>query len=256
MLKFINSQIVALDLLTMKLKLAILICIMSAIAFDKAAAQQSPTQQGLLLKSAGTVRLGNVEVLNKQSGIAVRSNTVGVFSIAATPGDTLQFVSPSYLSGELVVTDLSDKIVYLQPVIELAEVVIKENSLLKEIRETQQGYRKKSVFYTGTPHYYYLFLKPMTFIYENFKSEVKDARRFNRFARRELTANEINKRFNDTLIKQVIPIKANEIDDFRTDYNPTVQQLHSMNDYDLINYVKNSYDDYKRKSAVKNVREL
>jgi hypothetical protein len=254
MLKFINNQIVALDLLTMRLMPAILIFIICVAIFGGVAAQQSSTQQGLLLKSAGNVRLGNVEVLNKRSGVVARSNTIGVFSIAATLVDTLQFVSPDYLSDELVVTDLLDKIVYLQPVTELAEVVIKENSLLKEIRETQQGYRKKSVFYTGTPHYYYLFLKPMTFIYENFKSEVKDARRFNRFAKRELTANEINKRFNNSLIKQVVPIGANEIDDFRTDYNPTIQQLQCMNDYDLINYIKNSYEDYKRKSAVKNVR--
>src|ERR1700754_1165945 len=203
----------------MKLRPAILSCIICIAAFGGATAQSPQIQQGLLLKNAGAVRLGNVDVLNKRSRIIVKSNIIGVFSIAATPGDTLQFTSSGYLSGEFVVTDFSDKIVYLQPVIELAEVTVKENSLLKEIRETQQGYRKKSVFYTGTPHYYYLFLKPMTFIYENFKSEVKDARGFNRFAKRELMANEINKRFNNSLIKQVVPIKANEIDDFRTDYN-------------------------------------
>ncbi|MEN0055205.1 MAG: hypothetical protein AAGC65_16140 [Mucilaginibacter sp.] len=240
----------------MELKPAILICIIIGCSWGMLKAQQPQKQQGLLLKSAGDIRLGNVAVLNKRSGVAVKSNTVGVFNIAAISGDTLQFTSSGYLSGECVVTDLLDKIIYLQPVIELPEVIVKENSLLQEIRETQLGYRKKSVFYTGTPHYYYLFLKPMTFIYENFKSEVKDARRFNRFAKRELTANEINKRFNDSLIKQIVPVKANEIDDFRADYSPTIQQLNSMNDYDLINYIKNSYQDYKRKNAGKDIHKL
>ncbi|MDN3550336.1 hypothetical protein [Mucilaginibacter aquaedulcis] len=235
----------------MKLKPAILTYIICIAIVVVASAQQPHVQQGLVLKNASAMRLGSVSVINKHSGIKVRSNTIGVFSIAAIPGDTLQFTDPNYLSTEFVVTDLSDKIIYLQPLIELAEVVVKGNTLLQEIRETQLGYRKKSVFYTGTPHYYYLFLKPMTFIYENFKSEVKDARRFNRFARRELMANEINKRFNDSLIKQIVPIKANEIDDFRTDYNPTIQQLNSMNDYDLINYIKNSYQDFKSKNGVK-----
>jgi len=214
-------------------------------------AQAAKTLQGLVLKSGVTIRLADVQVLNKRSRITARSNTEGVFSIVALLNDTLQFSNANYLTLELVVSDFSDKIIYLQPVIELAEVVIKENSLIKELRETQKGYRKKSVFYTGTPHYYYLFLKPMTFIYENFKSEVKQARRFNRFAKREITAYEITQRFNDSLIKNVVPVKTNEIDDFRVDYAPTLQQLNTMSDYDLIIYIRNSYEDFKKKSADK-----
>jgi hypothetical protein len=214
-------------------------------------AQIAKVQQGLVLKSGAATRLADVEVLNKRSHITIRSNTEGVFSIVALPGDTLQFSNTNYLAQEFVVTDFADKLIYLQHVIELAEVVIKENSLIKELRETQKGYRKKSVFYTGTPHYYYLVLKPMTFIYENFKSEVKQARRFNRFAKQELTAYEVNRRFNDTLIKKIVPLSANEIDDFRVDYAPTLQRLNTMSDYDLINYIKASYEDYKKKSTEK-----
>ncbi|WP_183566762.1 hypothetical protein [Mucilaginibacter sp. SP1R1] len=239
----------------MKLKTAILFIVyLMPLGFVKG--QVVKVQQGLVFKSGTAVRLGSVRVVNKQSKIAVTSNTVGVFTIAAIKGDTLQFVNDSYLSTDIVVTDLADTVVYLQPVIQLAEVVIKEKSLIQEIREAQKGYRKKSVFYTGTPHYYYLVLKPMTFIYENFKSEVKDARRFNRFAKRELTANEINKRFNNSLIKQVVPIKTNEIDDFRIDYAPTLKQLNRMSDYDLVNYIKNSYQDYKRKCFVNDIHKL
>jgi len=233
----------------MKLEPTILIVAICLIVSERVKGQQPKIQQGLLLKSATAIRLGNVRVLNKCSGEAARSNTVGVFNMAALPGDTLRFESAGYLTDEFVVTDLADKIMYLQPVIELAEVVIKENSIIREIRETQKGYRKKSVFYTGTPHYYYLFLKPMTFIYENFKSEVKDARRFNRFAKRELNAYEVAKRFNDSLIKKVIPIDADKIDDFRADYAPSLKQLNTMNNYDLINYIKDSYQDYKKKNG-------
>jgi hypothetical protein len=233
----------------MKLEATILTSFICLISFSGVKGQPPKIQQGLLLKSATAIRLGNVRVLNKRSKAAARSNTVGVFNIAALPGDTLQFVSASYLTNEFVVTDLADKIIYLQPVIELAEVVIKENSIIQEIRETQKGYHKKSVFYTGTPHYYYLFLKPMTFIYENFKSEVKDARRFNRFAKRELNAYEVAKRFNDSLIKKVVPVDAGKIDDFRVDYAPSLKQLNTMNNYDLINYIKDSYEDYKKKNG-------
>ncbi|MBB6111405.1 hypothetical protein SAMN05421821_11226 [Mucilaginibacter lappiensis] len=232
-------------------KILILFFIIYLTPLSGVKGQVAKIQKGLILKSGTAARLGDVQVLNKRSHVALRSNTVGTFGIVALPGDTLQFSSANYLTGELVVTDFADKLIYLQPVIELAEVVIRENSLVKELRETQMGYRKKSVFYTGTPHYYYLFLKPMTFIYENFKSEVKQARRFNRFAKQELTVYEITKRFNDSLIKKVVPVKANEIDDFRVDYAPTLQRLNTMSDYDLINYIRDSYEDYKKKSADK-----
>ena len=228
-----------------------IVFIVYLLPFAAVKGQSAKMQQGLVLKSGVATRLADVQVFNKRSHIIVRSNTEGVFSTVALPDDTLQFSSANYLTGELVVSNFADKIIYLQPVIELAEVVIKENSLIKELRETQKGYREKSVFYTGTPHYYYLFLKPMTFIYENFKSEVKQARRFNRFAKREITAYEITKRFNDSLIKTVVPVKANEIDDFRVDYAPTLQQLNAMSDYDLIIYIRNSYEDYKKKGVAK-----
>lgn len=232
-------------------KILILLFIIYLTPLSGVKGQVGKTLQGLVLKSGAANRLADVQVFNKRSHITMRSNTEGVFSIVALPNDTLQFSNANYLTVELVVSDFADKIIYLQPVIELAEVVIKENSLIKELRETQKGYRKKSVFYTGTPHYYYLFLKPMTFIYENFKSEVKQARRFNRFAKREITAYEITRRFNDSLIKKVVPVKANEIDDFRVDYAPSLQQLNAMSDYDLIIYIRNSYEDYKKKVADK-----
>jgi len=200
-----------------------------------------------VLKAGTAIRLGNIKIVNKRSRLTTISNTIGVFNIAALAGDTLHFESDSYLSADWVVTDLTDKIIYLQPVIQLAEVVIKENSLITEIMEAQKGYRRKSVFYTGTPHYYYLVLKPMTFIYENFKSEVKNARRFNKMANLELASSEVAMRFNNAAIKQVVPIKDEEVDDFRTDYAPTPRQLQAMNDYDLINYIRDSYANFKDK---------
>jgi hypothetical protein len=128
----------------------------------------------------------------------------------------------------------------------LAEVVVKEHSLQAGINEVMRGYREQGVFYNGPPHYYYLVLKPMTFIYENFKSEKIFARRFAKYARREVAACKVAERFNDSGIKAVIPIKNSEIEDFKSTYTPTIDQINKMSDYDLINYIKKSYDAFKR----------
>jgi hypothetical protein len=89
----------------------------------------------------------------------------------------------------------------------------------------------------------------MTFIYENFKSEVKDARRFNRYAHKELAASKVSARFNDESIKRVIPITDNELESFELEYMPTLKQIDEMNDYDLIIYIKDSYENFKKNKA-------
>ena len=220
------------------------------LALPGADAQTVKLQQGLLLKSGSNIRLGDVGIFNTRSLAKSKSNTIGVFNIAALPGDTIAFTGNNFQINNLIVTNFADQIIYLEPVIQLNEVVIKENSLKNEIKEVQRGYRSKSVFYTGTPHYYYLVLKPMTFIYENFKSEVKEARRFNKFAAKETASYKVAERFNDKTIKRVVPIAANELKDFELIYFPSVTQINSWNDYDLINYIESCYTDFKRSKAV------
>jgi len=224
----------------------IILCCAAFATALAAFAQNTPMQQGLLLKTGTNIRLGNIAILNKRSRARAISSTLGVFSISALTGDTLIFASDNFQTTDFVVSDLSDKIIYMEPVIQLSEVTVKEYSLMSDIKEVQRGYREKSVFYTGTPHYYYLFLKPMTFIYENFKSEVIEARRFNRFARRELEASEVAARFNNATIKAAVPIDNSEIERFKLTYFPTVAQMNRWNDYDLINYIKDSFSGFKK----------
>jgi len=228
----------------MGIKILSLLLLFSSSAFIEVTAQTPTVQQGLILKRETSIRLGSIQVLNKRTKDRARSSTLGVFSIKAAIGDTLNFGSDNYQLTNFVVTDFTDKVIYMAPVIQLNEVIIKENSLKRDIAEVQQGYRKQSVFYTGTPHYYYLFVKPMTFIYENFKGEVIDARRFNRYARKELAAFTIAARFNTASIKAVVPIKDSELEDFKLNYAPTVDQINQMRDYDLINYIRKSYGEF------------
>lgn len=209
--------------------------------------QTEKLQQGIVYKQGTGTRLGSVHIFNKHTAGNAMSNIYGVFGIAASTGDTLILSSAGYSPLYFVVTDLLDKIFYLQPVTELAEVVIKENSIRKDLLETQKVYRSKGVFYTGNPHYYYLFLKPMTFIYENFKSEVKNARKFRKYTARELEHYEIARRFNDTAIKKVVPLSDNDLIAFKVEYTPSIKQYNALSDYGLIEYIRTCYADFRKK---------
>ena len=211
---------------------------------------QTPNiQQGIFFKTGTATRLSGVLVKNKRTGTKDISNIYGTFSIRAEAGDTLLCSISNYRDENFVVTKPEAAVVYLQPVIQLNEVVVKENSLAADIKEVQKGYREKSVFYTGTPHYYYLVLKPMTFIYENFKSEVKDARRFNRYAKQELTSAKIAERFNDAFIKKTIALDNDELEVFKSAYTPTLAALNSMDDYELIIYTRKSFASFRKRNT-------
>ena len=209
-------------------------------------AQTEHVQQGMVFKAGTNLRLSGAQIVNKRTSATVQSDVYGDFSIPASANDTLAVTCDGYTSTQVVVTDLLDKVLFLQPVYSLPGVVIKENTVLTDLNSVKRGYRKKSVFYTGTPHYYYLILKPMTFIYENFKSEVINARKFNKFAKNEIGYYEVAARFTDEIIKKNIPIKENELEDFKTYYWPTAEQIHGWNDYDLVNYIIKSYGEFRK----------
>lgn len=223
--------------------------LLSLLCSGFANGQTVQVQKGVCYKTATSIRLGSVQILNKHSAFITKSNIYGNFSIPAHPGDTLEMSCADYNTTTYVVTDLSDRLLYLDPVISLPELVIKETSVQADLNSVKRGYRKKSVFYTGTPHYYYLVLKPMTFIYENFKSEVINARKFNRYAKNEMAYCEIAARFNDMSIKSSIPIKDDELEDFKATYWPSLEQVKSWNDYDLSRYIIRSYQDFKKNKS-------
>jgi|SRR5579863_6998702 len=229
------------------LKSKLIILLLIYLSLKKAEGQAMRLQQGFLFKQGTSLRLANIDLINKRTGTTAKSNIYGEFSIMTALGDTIEFSNSSYSTNCIVINDFQDKIIYLNPIIQLQEVVIQENTFKKDLLDVQKGYRKKSVFYTGTPHYYYLFCKPMTFIYENFKSEEIEARRFKKFTKNSLTSYEISKRWNDTSIKANVPISDYELDRFETDYWPTVTQIRAWSDYDLINYIKKSYLAFKKK---------
>jgi len=233
----------------MTVKGIILLLLIGFSATHTVKSQALQAQQGAIFRAGTNELLLNVQIINKQNPYKVKPNGFGTFSILAKQGDTLEITGDGYNEDTCIVSNFSFKNIYLKPSSnELKEVVISVSSLQQDLQEAQNGYRKKAVFYTGAPHYYYIFLKPMTFIYENFKSEVIQARHFKKFAHEQLENDKIYQRFNSYTIKKAIPINDEELGDFKSAYYPTVKQITAWSDYDLDVYLKKSYKDYLEKS--------
>ena len=150
-----------------------------------------------------------------------------------------------------MVSDFKDVFVYLQPVNVLSEVIIKGESVKQNLKEVEDSYRSKGIYYKGKPPITSL-MHPVTFFNEVFSKNGKRARRFNEYAERESEYYEIAARFNDRTIKSIIPAVGDEdLIAFKAAFWPTAEQIRSWNDFSLLSYIKKSYAEFLKSKNIK-----
>lgn len=226
--------------------IAVVLSFIAIFLGDQALSQAIKTQQGAVLKRGSNLRISGASIKNKRSQFSVATNEMGIFSILASPGDTLEISAIGYMSHSLVVADFKDAIVYLQEVTRLEEVVVTGKSLESDLNEIRDAYRGKGSYYGGKPPVLAYIFSPLSALSDRFGKTGKRARRFNEFANQELEYQEVARRFNDLSIKRAVPeIKDEELQDFRAAYTPDVEQLRSWNEYDLVVYIRKSYKEFK-----------
>lgn len=235
----------------MNTKILLFLILLSIFSNLKLQAQQ--TFQGVVMQQNTKLRIDSVQIYNRSTRTKVMSNSLGLFYITVKQEDTLELSKRDYELKDIVFTDSLSKILSLKPITSLKEVVIYGSSVKKDLLETQRIFRSKGVFYTGRPHYYYLLLKPMTFIYENFKGEVISARKFKKFAKAESANYDISARFNEPIIKRYVPIGNDEMIHFKSKYRPTAEQVRTYTEYEMVAYIRKSYKEWISTGGLKNI---
>jgi hypothetical protein len=229
------------------LKKLFLISFISVSAFTSVRAQTGSVQEGVVFKKGTNIRISNAEIINKNTRGKVNSNDFGIFRIISSVNDTLQISGAGYITQVFIVRDFKDAIIHLQSTNELQEVQVKEKTIKQELEEARNSYRSKGVFYKGKPPLLAAIFSPLTFINELVGKNGRQARRFNKFADREIDYYEVASRFNDSSIKTTVPIQDDELEDFKSKYWPTAEQIKRWTDYDVISYIKRSYTEFKNK---------
>jgi hypothetical protein len=210
-------------------------------------AQQTFTLNGILYRKNTTDRISQAVITDLKSNVIMMSDELGNFNIIAAKGDTLLFNKSGYVQEKQVVTDPKDVIVYLQPIISLGEVNIKEQSKQQELNDVMAQYRSNGTFYDGKPPAWLLLNSPITVLYELFGKTPNEARRFKAFSKEELEQDEVNRRYTPALVKQVTKLTNDEdVKKFMEAYTPSYEDIKAWNDYDLINHIKKSFDFYQK----------
>lgn len=217
---------------------------------------QQNTVRGLIMERSGASRISNASVLNKRTGQKILSNELGLFQIAAATGDTLLLSKPGYSDLLHLLPSLSDLVLKMQPVIELAEVRVSGQTKQEELQEYRDQYRKKGSFYAGKPPLLAYIFQPVTALYELLGKTPNQARRFNLFYIRELEQTEIDRRFNSFAVGKATGLEGADLQNFMVLYRPGYEVLSKMDEYAMLNYVKRSLAAFNSAGRPKGILSL
>lgn len=193
------------------------------------------------------LRLGQVEILNRNTGQKTTTNAKGEFSIQASINQSIIFYQPGYLQDTLFLVDLKPVKRYLTL----------NTKLLKTVEIRDRGFYPEQEYaniYRTARSVSLVKNKPFRFSPSRiFGSEGKNARRFKRRMELEKTERQIDQRFNEAAVKILTPLKGAELDYFMVIYRPTLKVLGKMDAEDLKFYIMNSYKEFKTLPAEKRV---
>jgi len=215
-------------------------------------AQSSKMFRAAVIQDGTKEKVQDAVVENLRTSAKKRTDNFGIFEIPASIGDSLIIHKIGYQDVYHKVATFDDTRIYIKLSNQLLEVKVQGGrKASKNFKEASHAYAKqRGILYEGKPPLALLSPfggSPITFFYELFSKDAKRVRRLNSLAAKALIDEEIALRFNRLMIKSSVPIKDDEVDVFIDNYSPKVEDLRKWTDFQLIQYIMESFDKFKRK---------
>jgi hypothetical protein len=202
--------------------------------------------KGTTYRKISNDRLSMVKINNLKNHIVVLSDDLGNYTIKANKGDTLEFTKADFTVQKQEYEGFA-MVVYMQPGFKLGEVRIVGQTKRQELKEIMGAYKSQGTFYNGKPPVLSFLTNPITGVYELFGKTPGRAKRFANFAKRELEATEVDRRYNSTLVMRVTGLADSaEVSKFMSFWRPSYEDLKIWADYDLMKHIRTNYQYYKR----------
>lgn len=222
--------------------LTLLVCF---IAITPIYAQQDFILKGVLMELGNNSRVVGGQLYNKRTTYTTSTNSLGIFEIKASIGDTIQIYQREYSDSTIIVSAATDLIIKLRRSQMLREVNINGIAKKQELTDMKQEYRNKGAFYSGKPPVLSFLFKPLTALYETFGRTPKNARRFGRYYETEMQQTLIDGLFNETIIQENTDLKGDDLENFMINYRPEYEKAQNWARYDAIKYIKEAYKAFK-----------
>lgn len=208
---------------------------------------QDPVIKIAVLDKTSRFRISEATVINSRTKILRQSNVQGIISIPTQIGDTLKISKEDYSPVSYIVQSLEDAIVYLSKSIDLREVHVYGQSKKSEMEEIMNDFRRKGTYFNGKPPALAFLASPITGFYELFGRTPRNARKFQSYMYRELEETEVDRKFNEALIKTVTGLSGDDLDNFKFFYRPSYEKVKSWSEYDARVYIEESYKNFEKR---------
>ncbi|WP_159454290.1 carboxypeptidase-like regulatory domain-containing protein [Chitinophaga ginsengisegetis] len=211
---------------------------------------------GMVADQDSKTGLPFVSIVNKRTMTGTLSNESGRFYIEAMPGDTLEFSMLSYTPKMMLVPGMSSsQDVYMQKrLFELQGVNIRgknyrnDSMALRDEYGRYFDYRKPGAMDVLKT----LPANPITALSYLVPSKVR--KRKEQFHEQLLYWEKekfIDYRYSPELVGRMTKLQSPELDSFMYKYRPGYQFLNSASDYDLLLYIKQSFEEYQKQKIEK-----
>ncbi|MBC7417084.1 MAG: hypothetical protein H7325_02900 [Pedobacter sp.] len=202
---------------------------------------QQQVVKGVVIEKGSNLRVALADITNLRTGLGVGSNDLGLFQLQVRLGDTLLVTKRDHQDARIVATSKADLVVYLlRSSMQLKDVNVFGDTKKQDLAEIKSEYKRKGSFYQGKPPFLSFLFSPLTAMYELFGKTPRNARRFGRYADNELKQSQIDRYFNQSIIKNNSSLRGDSLETYMLNCRPDYDAVVHWNSYDYIKYIKES----------------
>ncbi len=215
---------------------------------------QSENVRGFVIDSDNKARLAKVYIYNATNDEGVFNNAKGEFSMLAQKGDTLYAALGGYAMDTVVyrggsmVFQLKSLGIALKQVDIYGQKPSPQELYDRNRREFKYALDRGSTknMVNAGPHGLGISIDA---IYNLLSRQGKNARRLQGILEKDYREAIIDYRYQPSYVSAVLGNPEIDLKDFMQQYRPTYQFVLSASDYALVQFIRNSYNSYKRNPA-------
>jgi len=217
---------------------------------------QTNTVQGFVIDKETKARLAKVYIYNSTNDEGIYNNLKGEFTTKAKVGDTIFAALSGYAMDTIVykgkgaiVLQLRSLAIKLNQVEIYGKTITPQEQRLKTLREYKYAIDRgssKDLLNLG-PGGVGLGIDA---IYNLLSRQGKNARHLQAIIEKDYREAIIDYRYKPEYVRVVLGSPPFDVKDFMLQYRPTYQFVLTASDYSFVQFIRNSYNSYKRNPAM------
>ena len=223
------------------------------LAASLTAFAQEKIVEGIVYDKTTKERIARVNILNQRTKQSVYNSLKADFKITALPDDQLIVSKQGYISDTVKTGAGNTLFIYLKP----AAIALKQVNVKDTVLSPQKRYLATRAEYSkayGSDAY----RDPFTVtpglgagisidaIWNSLSRSGRNAEKLQETIERDYHENQIDYRFNKTLVGSITGLKDPQLTDFMRKYRPSYYAVTNLSQYDFIASIRTSYRRYLR----------